>query len=86
MESEFTALQQNATWTLVPKPPGQNIISCKWVFKIKENPDGSIDKYKARLVARGLSQQYGIDYLETFSPVVKPATVRLVLSLAVSKG
>lgn len=86
MEAEFSALQHNDTWSLVPKPPGQNIISCKWVFKVKENPDGTVDKYKARLVARGFTQQYGIDYLEMFSPVVKPATVRLVLSVAISKG
>jgi hypothetical protein len=86
MQNEFLALRQNNTWTLVPKPPGQNIISCKWVFRVKQHPDGSIDKLKARLVARGFTQQYGIDYHETFSPVVKPATVRLVLSLAVSRG
>jgi hypothetical protein len=86
MEAEICALQANNTWTLVPKPPGQNVISCKWVFRIKENLDGSLDKLKAQLVARGFTQQYGIDNMEIFSPVVKPATVRLVLSLAVSKG
>jgi hypothetical protein len=80
------ALQANNPWTLVPKPPGQNVISCKWGFRIKENSDGSLDKLKARLIARGFTQQYGIDCMETFSPVVKPATIRLVLSLAVSKG
>lgn len=86
MQSEFSALQHNDTWTLVPRPAGQNIISCKWVFKVKQHPDGLVDKYKALLVARGFTQKYGIDYLETFSPVVKPATIRLVLSLALSKG
>jgi hypothetical protein len=86
MQDEFLALRQNNTWTLVPKPHGQNIISCKWVFRVKQHLDGSIDKLKARLVARGFTQQYGIDCHETFSPVVKPATVRLVLSLAVSRG
>ena len=86
MESEFSAVQQNKTWTLVPRPPGKNIIGCKWIFKVKHKADGSLDKFKARLVARGFTQQYGIDYSETFSPVVKPATVRLMLSLAVSRG
>jgi hypothetical protein len=86
MEAKFHALQARNTWTLVPKPPGQNVISCKWVFRVKENSDGSIDKLKAQLVARSFTQQYGIDYMETFSPVVKPTTVRLVLSLAVFRG
>ena len=86
METEFWALQDNHTWQLVPRSPGTNIVSSKWVFKLKQKPDGSVEKYKAYLVARGFSQQYGIDYLETFSPVVKLATVRLVLSLAVSRG
>jgi hypothetical protein len=85
MEAEVHALHGNATWTLVPRPPGQNIISCKWVYKLKQHADGSIDKYKVRLVARGFTQQYGIDYLDTFNPVVKPETVRLVLSLAASR-
>lgn len=86
MNSEFQALQLNKTWSLVPRPPNQNVVSCKWVFKVKQKADGSLDKYKARLVARGFTQQYDIDYSETFSPVVKPTTVRLVLSLAISKG
>jgi hypothetical protein len=86
MEAKFCALQANNTWTLVPKPPDQNVISCKWVFRIKENSDGSLNKLKARLIAHGFTQQYGIDYMETFSPIVKPATVCLVLSLVDSKG
>jgi histone deacetylase 1/2 len=86
MADEFAALCQTRTWTLVPRPPGVNIVGSKWIFKTKHRPDGSIDKHKARLVARGFTQQHGIDYGDTFSPVVKPATVRLVLSLAVSRG
>jgi histone deacetylase 1/2 len=86
MADEFAALTQTGTWTLVPRPPGVNIVGSKWIFKTKHRPDGSIDKHKARLVARGFTQQHGIDYGDTFSPVVKPATVRLVLSLAVSRG
>jgi histone deacetylase 1/2 len=86
MEEEFDALQRNQTWRLVPRPPGTNIVGSKWIFKTKFRPDGSVDKHKARLVARGFTQQHGIDYHDTFSPVVKPVTIRLVLSLAVSRG
>jgi hypothetical protein len=70
---------------LFPPRPGLNkVIDCKWVFKLKQKPDGSIDRYKARLIAKGFKQQYGIDYDETFSPVVKPTTICLLLSLAIS--
>jgi hypothetical protein len=83
MTEEFQALQHNGTWTLCPRPPHQNIISNKWVYRIKQNSDGTIERFKARLVAKGFEQQNGIDYTETFSPVIKPATIRVILSLAV---
>jgi hypothetical protein len=86
MSDEFLALSQTQTWTLVSRPPSTNIVGSKWVFKTKNRPDGSVEKCKARLVARGFTQQQGIDYGDTFSPVVKPATIRLVLSLVVSRG
>jgi histone deacetylase 1/2 len=86
MADEFAALQSTNTWVLVPRPPGVNIVGSKWIFKTKHRSDGTIDKQKARLVARGFTQQHGIDYGDTFSPVVKPAIVCLVLSLAVSRG
>lgn len=85
MLEEFQALCSNNTWDLVPRPPDANVVSGKWVFRHKLNPDGSLARYKARWVLRGFSQQPGIDFEETFSPVVKPATIRLVLSLALSK-
>jgi hypothetical protein len=72
---------ENQTWTLVPSSSNKNLIDCKWVYRIKHRADGTIDSYKACLVAKGFKQRYGIDYEDTFSPVVKIATIRIVLSI-----
>ena len=83
MDEEFDALKRQNTWSLVPASPSQNVVGCKWVFKLKHNSDGNISRYKARLVAKGFHQQYGVDFEETFSPIIKPPTVRIILSLVV---
>jgi hypothetical protein len=72
----------NRTWTLVPRPPGTNVVSGKWLFRHKLKSDGTLERYKARCVVRGFSQRPGVDFDETFSPVVKSATIRAVLTVA----
>ncbi|KAL9253849.1 Retrovirus-related Pol polyprotein from transposon RE1-like protein [Drosera capensis] len=84
MIAEFNAVMDNHTWTLVSHPVTKNVVDCRWVYKIKYNSDGSMDRYKARLVALRNHQREGLDFHETFCPVVKPTTVRLVFSFAVS--
>lgn len=86
MDAEHKALLHNKTWHLVPAPKGKNIIGCKWVYKVMKQADGTIDRYKARLVAKGYKQRYGLNYEGTFGLVVKAATIRHVLSIAVSRG
>ena len=70
-QEELQALQENHTWDIVPCPTGVKTIGCKWVYSIKLRSDGSLDRYKARLVALGNRQEYGVDYDETFAPVAK---------------
>ncbi|XP_020700434.1 uncharacterized protein LOC110112523 [Dendrobium catenatum] len=85
MQEEINALHKQQTWSLVPVPPNKPILGCKWTYKTKMHPTGKLDRYKARLVALGYNQTYGENYTETFSPVAKMTTIRIVLILVVNR-
>ena len=86
MYSELQALENNNTWTVVSLPPGKRAIGCKWVYRIKDNANGTIERFKTRLVILGNKQVEGIDYTETFAPVVKLVTVRTFLVVPTTRN
>ena len=81
MIEEYQLIMKNYVWDVVPRPQGKYVVTSKWIYKIKHVAYGSIEKYKARFVARGFSQKEGIDYEETFAPVAKYTSIRSVLAL-----
>ena len=86
MNEEYESILKNDVWDIVPRPEGKSIVTSKWIYKIKHAADGSVEKYKARFVARGFSQKEGIDYDETFAPVARFTSIRTIIALAVAVG
>jgi hypothetical protein len=82
IEDELNAHIDNNTWSIVERTPDMNVIGCRWVFKKKRDAQGSVSKYKARLVAKGYNQQYGIDFHDTFAPVLKYTSLRIIIALS----
>ena len=85
-KSEYNSLMNQKTWKLVPRPTDKPVIKSRWLFKLKLNSDGQISRYKARFVAKGLTQTFGVDYFDTFSPVVKMDTLRFLIAIAVKEN
>ena len=81
MKEKLDTLTKNHTWDLVTLPPEQSVVGCKWIYKIKTHSDKSIEHYKAHLVAKGFTQEYRIDYEETFAPVARISSIHALLAV-----
>eukprot|EP00253_Pinus_taeda_P023124 PITA_23124 len=86
MVEEYDSIVRNSAWEIVPRPKGKSVVGSRWIYKVKQAVDGSVEKYKARFVARGFSQIEGIDYEETFSPVARYSSIRMILALSTQMG
>jgi hypothetical protein len=86
MVEEYASIMKNDVWEVVPRPEGKSVIGSRWIYKIKHATDGSVEKFKARFVAKGFSEKEGIDYDETFALVVRYTSIMAVISIAVEMG
>jgi hypothetical protein len=86
MKEELTMIEKNETWILVDRPIHKKVIGMKWIFKTKLNANGNINKYKARLVVKWYSREPGIDFIDTFAPMSRLNTIKLLLALAAQSG
>jgi hypothetical protein len=86
MMEEHQSIMKNEVWEIVPRPKETSVVTSKWVYKIKHVAEGSVDKYKARFIARCFSQKEGEDYDETFAPVARYISIRAIISLIASMG
>ena len=86
MREEYSSIMKNDVWEVVPRPEGKFVVTSRWLYKVKHDADGSIEKFKARFVARGFSQVEGVDYEETFAPVARYTSIRSIISIAAEMG
>jgi hypothetical protein len=86
MVEEYDSIVKNSVWDIVPRPIDKSVVGLRWIYKVKQAVDGSVEKYKARFVARGFSQIEGIDYGETFAPVARYSSIRSILALSAQMG
>jgi hypothetical protein len=86
MVEEYASIMKNDVWEVVPWPEGKSVIGSKWIYKIKHAADGSVEKFKARFVANGFSQKEGVDYNETFTPITRYTSIRVVISIVAKIG
>jgi hypothetical protein len=86
MVEEYDSIVKNSVWEIVPRPIDKSVVGSRWIYKVKQAADGSVEKYKARFVAQGFSQIKGIDYGETFAPVARYSSIRSILALSAQMG